>query len=47
MDTAAVIDFFDFARPFEMTVGILLGYLGVLHCFTFAFMISSARREAR
>eukprot|EP00775_Hariotina_reticulata_P005626 gene5626-5865_t len=47
LDTAAVINYFDFARPFGVSVGILLGYLGVVHCLTFAFMMLSARKEAR
>jgi hypothetical protein len=47
VDTVAVVDYFDFGRPFSHTVGILLGYLGIMHGLTYAAMVISARKEAR
>jgi len=37
----------EFTHPFEVTVGILLGYLGVLHVLTFLGLLLAARRERR
>jgi len=34
-----------FTRSFEVTVGILLGYLGVLHVLIFLGLLLAARRE--
>eukprot|EP00882_Tetradesmus_deserticola_P030598 GHRQ01034440.1.p1 GENE.GHRQ01034440.1~~GHRQ01034440.1.p1 ORF type:complete len:104 (-),score=42.62 GHRQ01034440.1:435-746(-) len=47
VDTIAVVDYFEFGRPFTTTVGILLGYLGVMHVLTYIAMVLSARKEAR
>lgn len=47
VDTVAVVDYFEFGRPFGVTVGILLGYLGIMHALTYLAMVVSARKEAR
>jgi hypothetical protein len=47
VDTVAVVDYFEFGRPFSHTVGILLGYLGIMHGLTYLAMVVSARKEAR
>ncbi|KAI8464872.1 MAG: P-loop containing nucleoside triphosphate hydrolase protein [Monoraphidium minutum] len=47
MDTNSIIRYFQFGRPFWMSVVILLGYLGVCHLLTFGAMLVAARRERR
>jgi hypothetical protein len=36
-----------FTRPFGVSVGILLGYLGVLHILTFLGLLMATRNERR
>lgn len=46
-DTTAVLRYFNFGRPFWMSVAILGGYLGVCHVLTYIAMLVAARRERR
>jgi len=43
-DTDAVLQYLGHARPIGMTIGILLGYLGVLHVATLAALVYITRR---
>lgn len=36
-----------FTRPFGVSVGVLLGYLGVLHVLTFLGLLMATRNERR
>lgn len=47
VDPKAVADYFDFGRPFQVTAGVLVGYLCVVHVITYLAMVLSARKEKR
>lgn len=46
-DANAVLNMYDYNRPFQVTFGILLGYLGLLHILTYVWMVIMARHEQR
>lgn len=39
--------YFNLQRSLGLTVGILFGYLGVMHILTYLALVAVARREAR
>ncbi|WIA10023.1 hypothetical protein OEZ85_010235 [Tetradesmus obliquus] len=47
VDSSAVAAYFGMSRRFGTTIGILLGYLGLMHAATFAALLLVARRERR
>lgn len=47
VNSDAVAQYFGFSRSFGVTLGVLVGYLGVLHVVTFVAMLLIARKEAR
>lgn len=46
-DTDALLEYYEFYRPFGTTVGILFFYWLCTHAFTYGAMILVARRERR
>jgi hypothetical protein len=46
-DTNAVLNYYQFLRPFDRTVGILFSYWIITHICTYAVMVLVARRERR
>ena len=47
LDTNSILTYFNFHRPFWVSVVILFAYLGIMHILTFASMLIAARRERR
>jgi hypothetical protein len=47
MGAEDVVKYMDYHRSFGSSVGILLGYLGVLHILTYLGLMVVARKEAR
>lgn len=46
MNTDALVTYFDYHRSLGASVGILLGYLGVLHVLTYAGLMLVSRKKA-
>ena len=47
LDTNSILTYFNFYRPFWMSVVILFAYLAICHLLTFGAMLIAARRERR
>ncbi|KIZ04851.1 hypothetical protein MNEG_3112 [Monoraphidium neglectum] len=47
VDTNSILEYFQFSRPFWMSVVILVAYLIACHLLTFGAMLVAARRERR
>ena len=46
-DTDALLEYYQFTRPFTTTVGIMFGYYLITHLFTYCAMVAVARKERR
>ena len=42
-----MVSYMGYFRPFGTSMGILVGYLGVLHVLTYVALIVVSRKEAR
>jgi hypothetical protein len=47
MNADAIVWYFNYHRSLGSAIGILLGYLGILHILTFGALAIVARKEAR
>jgi hypothetical protein len=45
MNTDAVVSYFDYYRPLGESLGIVLGYLGVLHILTYTGLVLVSRKH--
>jgi hypothetical protein len=46
-DTNALLEYYQFVRPFKYTVAILLSYWAIVHAATYTTMVVVARKERR